>query len=97
MLRKMLAKIGGEEKLNAKDKAFIAAARNEGKVPRGVALSIAREWDHERYGQDRNNRIFDYAVDKFINEIGDKDIAEINRGDVAGWIAMNGTTPAVLR
>ena len=71
-----------------KDRIFVNAMQNDGTYqPETLSLTVALKQDAEKYGGDRDERPFKYAVESFVKAVADKDITAITRVDAAKWIA----------
>jgi len=90
-----------DEGLSAADQAFVSALENSGRYrPQSLNLSAALKRDVELYGQDRDPKPPQYAVDSFVKAIGDKDVTTITRADVSEWLAAQekaGLAPATIK
>ena len=84
--------------MSDKDRYFINAMQNDGKYqPETLSITAALKQDAEKYGQDRDERPFKYAVESFVKAVADKDITAITRADAAKWIAsQNRLAPATI-
>lgn len=80
------------------DKYFANALEHGGKyTPESLSLTAALRQDAERYGGDRDERPFKYAVESFVKAVSDKSITSITRADAATWIASQGKlAPATI-
>ena len=68
-------------------------------VPPGTSLTAVYDRDKRLYGKDRDAKPFDYAVESFVVVIGDKDVTDISRGDVAEWLTRmekDGLAPGTI-
>ena len=68
-------------------------------VPERMTLTAVHERDKKLYGGSRSERPFEYGVASFVSIIGDKDVREITRADVAEWLAKVGEkqSPATVK
>lgn len=83
------------EIITAHERRVLNAVSNAGRyVPDRLTLTGAHERDQRLYGEDRDEKAFDYAVASFVSIVGNKDIREIHRADVAEWIAEIGKSQA---
>ena len=68
--------------------------------PESMKLSAALERDRDLYSGDKDERPFKYAVESFIEVIGDKDVTAITRADVSEWLGAQkreGLAPATVK
>ena len=84
--------------VNEGDRLFINAMQHGGTYrPESLSLTAALKQDVEKYGQDRDPKPLDYAVESFVKAVSDKAITEISRADATTWIAaQDGLAPATI-